>query len=439
MRAFTIVRAVWVAAALIAAVPAIQAQSQPQPPAAPAAATQDPSRQDQTPVIRRSFDLITTDVIVRDGNGQFVADLKKDDFEVFEDGVQQEVVTFVLTHGGRVFNQTAAAPPPAMEGIILPPARPTNDAAGRIFIIFVDDLHLDFPNTGRIRQLFKQISTELIHEGDMFGIVSTGPSSIAIDLTYDRKRLTEAEKKISGGGLKPNEILEAPVGAEGVAEVNYRAHVAFSTANDLMRTLEQVHNRRKAFIYLSNGYDLNPFKTTREKNEKERWQSMNGSSSSDSTSGTGDGSSSNSDMDPFGQNKGNRFTEADLAAQLSEVTRAANRANATIYTIDSRGLVGLSDMDQKIDMTEWNDYVLTSQNTLRTLADLTGGFAIVNQNDFTKGLKKIDAETSDYYLVGYYSNNPDPLKRRRKIEVKVKRSNANAWFRQEYSMRPTKR
>jgi VWFA-related protein len=166
---------------------------------------------------------------------------------------------------------------------------------------------------------------------------------------------------------------------------------------------------------------------------------MNGSSSSDSTSGTGDGSSSNSDMDPFGQNKGNRFTEADLAAQLSEVTRAANRANATIYTIDSRGLVGLSDMDQKIDMTEWNDYVLTSQNTLRTLADLTGGFAIVNQNDFTKGLKKIDAETSDYYLVGYYSNNPDPLKRRRKIEVKVKRSNANAWFRQEYSMRPTKR
>ena len=36
------------------------------------------------------------------------------------------------------------------------PARPTNDASGRIFIIFVDDLHLDFRNTGRIRDLFKQ-------------------------------------------------------------------------------------------------------------------------------------------------------------------------------------------------------------------------------------------------------------------------------------------
>ena len=29
--------------------------------------------------------------------------------------------------------------------------------------------------------------------------------------------------------------------------------------------------------------------------------------------------------------------------------------------------------------------------------------------------------TSDYYLVGYYSSNADPAKRRRTIEVKVKR------------------
>ena len=66
---------------------------------------------------------------------------------------------------------------------------------------------MDFRNTGRIRELFKKIKTELIHEGDLFGIVSTGPSSLAIDLTYDRKRLDEAIKKISGAGLKPSDIL----------------------------------------------------------------------------------------------------------------------------------------------------------------------------------------------------------------------------------------
>ena len=53
------------------------------------------------------------------------------------------------------------------------------------------------------------------------------------------------------------------------------------------------------------------------------------------------------------------------------------------------------------------------------LADLTGGIAVVNQNDFDKALKRIDAETSDYYVLGYYSNNPDPLKKRRSIEIKV--------------------
>ena len=69
------------------------------------------------------------------------------------------------------------------------------------------------------------------------------------------------------------------------------------------------------------------------------------------------------------------------------------------------------------------------------LADETGGIAIVNQNNFDKGLKRIDAETSDYYVVGYYSSNPDPLKRTRKIEVKVKREGLNVWSRTSYTLR----
>ena len=58
-----------------------------------------------------------------------------------------------LVHGGRVHNLLAPPPPPTQEGIILPRSRPRNDTAGRIFLIIVDDLHLDFRNTGRIRDL----------------------------------------------------------------------------------------------------------------------------------------------------------------------------------------------------------------------------------------------------------------------------------------------
>ncbi len=414
-------------AAIVAAGGALSAQT---PPAKPPA-------QQQPTVIRRAFDIITTDVIVRDNKGQFIADLKKDDFEVYEDGVKQDVQSFILTHGGRVYNETAP-PPPAMEGIILPPSKPTNDAAGRIWMIFVDDLHLDFKNTGRIKDLFKKITKELVHEGDMFGIVSTGPSSLAIDLTYDRKRLDEALDKVSGAGLKPQEILDAPLGAEGPSEVRYRAHVAFGTAYDIMKQLEQVHNRRKAFVYVSNGYDFNPFSETRKQNAIQKAKDTFGSSNNnDDGSGNNNNNYDTPDTNPFLQ-QGNEFSFADLASELSELTRESNRANATIYTIDPRGLVGMPDLDEQVDMMDYQNYVTTSQNSLRVLAEQTGGFATINQNDFIKALKRIDAETSDYYVVGYYSSNPDPLRRRRRVEVKVNRPNVELRYRTEYTLKPTK-
>ena len=103
-----------------------------------------------------------------------MADLTKDDFQVLEDGVAQAITSFTLVHGGRVHNLLAPPPPPTEEGVILPPSRPRNDTTGRIFLIIVDDLHLDFRNTWRI-WTFSRISRDLIHEGDMFSIVSTGP------------------------------------------------------------------------------------------------------------------------------------------------------------------------------------------------------------------------------------------------------------------------
>ncbi len=382
----------------------------------------------QQPTFRTAVNLVTTDVIVRDGKGQFVSDLKPEEFEVYEDGVHQKLVSMVLVHGGRTYNTLTATPPAQQEGIILPPPRPANDAAGRIMILFVDDLHLDFRNTGRIRELFKKIRKQLIHEGDMFGIVSTGPSSLAIDLTYDIKRLDEAIKKISGAGLKPNDILTGGETSEGPSEVRYRAHVAFSTAYDLIKNLEQVHNRRKALIYVSNGYDFNPFSESRAKARADMIPSTANQNNSD-------GQSSSATEDDIWNKQGQQFADADLVRELADLTRTANRANATIYTIDPRGLVGGPDLDEQVDPVEWQDYVRKSQDSLRVLAEETGGIAVVNQNDFDKALKRIDAETSDYYVLGYYSSNPDPFKRNRQIEVKVAKPGMDVWARKGYAIK----
>ena len=377
------------------------------------------------PTFRVAVDLVTTDVIPRTSRTDaFVSDLKVDDFEVFEDGVRQEIVSLVLTHGGRVFNVQAPPPAPAQEGIILPPVRPTNDAAGRVFLIFIDDLHLDFRSTPRPRALLSKMLRNLIHEGDMFGIVTTGTSSISEQLTYDRQVLEASIDRVTGGALSAEDITKSMTNGQG-SELRYRAHVAFKTAYELMRNLENLRNRRKAVIYVSSGYDFNPFETSRLKYQAE----LAGAEPDDPQL--------TQQSDPFsGLNQGMQFAETDLVHELAELTRAANRANATFYTIDPRGLVAGPDLDEQVDTAEWQEYVRETQDSLRVLAEQTGGIAVVNQNDFDKALKRIDAETSDYYVLGYYSSNPDPLKRTRRIEVKTRRDGVQVWSRTSYSLRP---
>jgi VWFA-related protein len=91
-----------------------------------------------------------------------------------------------------------------------------------------------------------------------------------------------------------------------------------------------------------------------------------------------------------------------------------------------------------VDMMDFQNYIRTSQDSLRVLSEQTGGFATINQNDMMKALKRIDAETSDYYVIGYYSSNPDPTMRKRKVEIKVNRPNMDLRYRTEYTLKPTK-
>jgi hypothetical protein len=46
------------------------------------------------------------------------------------------------------------------------------------WMLFVDDLHLDFRNTGRIRQLVQIFLKEIAREGDLVAIRTSGPSGV---------------------------------------------------------------------------------------------------------------------------------------------------------------------------------------------------------------------------------------------------------------------
>ena len=155
-------------------------------------------------VFRATANNITTNVLARDAKGQFVPDLRADEFQVYEDGVLQKVSVFLPVIGGRPMGSVAtAAPPPASSGgLILPRTIPPPDASGRIFIIFIDDLHLQASMTPKTKELLKQIRDTLVKDSDLVGFVSSGYSSIASDIQYDyqHKRFDEAIKKTMGGG-----------------------------------------------------------------------------------------------------------------------------------------------------------------------------------------------------------------------------------------------
>ena len=137
------------------------------------------AQQTQKPVFRATTDAVTTDVTVRDKTGKFIPDLTIKDFELYEDGVLQNLAYFVVSIGGRILTEIApTAAAPVSEGLILPPQKAVTDQSGRIFIIFIDDMHLQPLDSIKAKEVLKQIRDTLIHDGDLIALVSTGFSSI---------------------------------------------------------------------------------------------------------------------------------------------------------------------------------------------------------------------------------------------------------------------
>ena len=393
--------------AVLGAVLAAQAQPQPRQPAGRPA---DPGTPDA--MFRTGITLMTTVVVPRDRSGLFLADLTAEDFLVFEDDRPRPVVSLVPVVGGRTGSQLA--PPTRLAGGVVlpppPPPRPAGETGGRLVVILVDDLNIEEGLTLRAREVFEQVTRNLVHEGDLFGVVSTGQSSIAIDVTDDRGLLDEAAARIMGGGFNPNELVEnfRPE-PQGVSELMVRARMAFNTMRNIIRSLETVQHLRKVVVYLSGGYDFNPFLSER--------ADYHGSDAAANPIA----SIARSILDAEGDTVlSDARSDGELTREIAELAAAANQANASFYTVDPRGLVAGPEAAhfRLRDRRSFNEWIFTAQNSLRSLAELTGGRAIVNRNDFDEAFRQVDAETSDYYILGFTVGDSDSTVRRLRVEVR---------------------
>jgi VWFA-related protein len=114
------------------------------------------------------------------------------------------------------------------------------------------------------------------------------------------------------------------------------------------------------------------------------------------------------------------------------------RANAVLYFVDARQMVlGASEYPVDSNDLGTNQVAIALADLAgdvagaEALAEDTGGFSIRNSNDLAAGMRRVAAESSAYYLVGY-----DPAKepdgKYRKIRVRVKRKDVRVRARKGY-------
>ncbi|HEY3884356.1 MAG TPA: VWA domain-containing protein, partial [Vicinamibacterales bacterium] len=236
---------------------------------------------------------------------------------------------------------------------------------------------------------------------DMVAIVNTSGSTKAMqEFTGDHRLLVQAIDRAMGvkadsataaalqdSALNSNSRMPSTtINADSNQVERYiNARKALRTLTNLSEYLAGIRGRRKAIVYFSEGINYNTM------------------SISDSRAG-------------------------EIQRETQDLIAAATRANVSIYGVDPRGLVtGMEDAiemgsfpsDNSIKPTDLVDEMRTEQDSLRVVSDETGGFAVLNQNDFRNGFSRILDDNSSYYVLGYYASNGKPDGRFRKIQVRV--------------------
>lgn len=140
-------------------------------------------------------------------------------------------------------------------------------------------------------------------------------------------------------------------------------------------------------------------------------------------------------VSPLAVNPGN--PNSDLAFQLQDALRHAQRANVTVYPINPRGLevpvVGGADTADQGGRTlasSVDEGPDAAGDTARVIANETGGFAVTASNTFDAQIRQIFRETGSYYLLGFQSAHTDG--KFRGIEVRTTREGVTVRTRNGY-------
>jgi VWFA-related protein len=374
------------------------------------------------PTIRAGVELIYVNVVVRDGSGNIVRSLTRDDFTLVEDDKTQTITAFdfedvpseaipaiapvepvqPILRTEAAPRPTATAPEPAAAGASK--VEPIDLKNRRLVVLLFDASSMQPEELERATESGYDYITKRLTPADLVAVASVGSAlQIVQDFTADRETLLAALDRFSGvdtvGFQEATTLTGDETDADGFvadeSEFNIfntdRRLAAIEQLSDALAPIQQ----KKSIVYFSSGVT-------------ERGE--------------------------------------DNKVQLRAAIDRAVKANVSIYPVDTRGLTAIvpggsasqssgrggTSMFSGRGVSRQFDSQAASQDTLVALASDTGGKAFLDTNDFGSVYTKVIADTSAYYLIGYSSTNPARDGRFRRIRVRLNKPGLKVEHRNGY-------
>jgi len=377
---------------------------------------------------KTDVNLVEVHAVVTNARGEFVSDLTRDDFEIFESGRPQAPTVFQLVDTPLTAQARKTASVSAEPDVRASSAR----FDGRLYVIVLDDLHTNALRSQSVKRAARQFVERHLADGDLAAVVHTsGRSDAGQELTPSRRLLLAAVDKFHGQKLpsitgerlavylnerdmeratsdgsddsgSSSSRQSTPTEDPRDAERGMNAQRALGAIRNVAKWMADVPGRRKSLVLFSEGIEYDIY-------------------------------------DVF-----NNRAASSIIADARDAVAAAQRANVTIFAVDPRGLTQLGDEaitiqslsdDPGVDFGTsrgFGNELLMAQEGLISLAQETGGIAVVRQNDIAGGLARIERDTSRYYVLGYVADPIASPGKFRKIDVKVKRPGLTVRARRGY-------
>ena len=383
------------------------------------------------PTFRVNTEIVLVNVVVRDKNGNVVRGLTRDDFSITEDDKPQTIDSFDFEE----LDNPNARPAPTLTEQVLPkkpqpqsaaeesaakalvgaaktvakaPAPPpVIDMHGRrLIVLFFDMASMQNEEVTRAAKAAHEYVDKKLAPTDLIAVVSFSTDlNVDQDFTDDKEQLFAAIDQYGGN---TSQGFEA--GTTGDDEGTPDSGNAF-TPDDTEFNLFSTDRRLQALQTLADALS-----------GIQQKKSVIYFSSGMSQSGN------------------------DNQVELKRTVDRAIRANVSFYAADLRGLVALPAGGEArqasavgtspfsgASMTGAISSLSSSQDTLTTMSEDTGGRAFFDSNDFGDVFNRVVADTSAYYVLGYSSTNNARDGRYRHLKVKLtKRTDLKLEYRSGY-------